>query len=287
MEQCLAICDEVGATGLELLHRRLDFLDALQRFGMGGQPVGHAFAVACGLVQPAQCRQHPRNTFRIPSTARLIPHAQPVCLQLVVAAILQEKQPQCLFRDLSERACRRDKDAETTEKERSTNCARVLSHRVPRRDVPDLVPEHTGKLRFVIQKRQDPARDVDEAAGQRERIHCRLIHNRELPRKVRPFRELGELQADAAHVLLQRRVLVDPYLGFYLGVGFAAQGDLLGLAHQRELALAGDGVRRACRGDRRHSERCGPKSAARVKQFSPVLATHDVTRLAESDSLRH
>jgi hypothetical protein len=75
LKQCLAIGDEVGATGLELLHRRLDLLHAQQWFGMRGQPVRYAFPVASRFVQPAECRQHPRNPFRIPSAAGFIPRA--------------------------------------------------------------------------------------------------------------------------------------------------------------------------------------------------------------------
>ena len=54
---------------------------------------------------------------------------------------------------------------------------------MPRRDVSDLVAEHSRELRLVIEERQDAARDVDEAARQRERVDRGLIHDRELPRQ--------------------------------------------------------------------------------------------------------
>ena len=44
---------------------------------------------------------------------------------------------------------------------------------MPRGDVADLVAEHAGELRFVVQEREDAARYVDVAAGQRERVDRR------------------------------------------------------------------------------------------------------------------
>ena len=67
--------------------------------------------------------------------------------------------------------------------------ARVLLRRVPRGDVRDLMAQHAGQLRLVVEIRQDAARDVDEAAGQRKRVDRRVIDDRERPRQVRPVRQ--------------------------------------------------------------------------------------------------
>ena len=121
---------------------------------------------------------------------------------------------------------------------------------MPGRDVPDLVSQHAGQFRLVGEERQDTARDVDEPAGKRERVDGGLVDHRELPWQARALRELGEPQADAAHVLLQLRIVVDAHLRADLGVRLLAERDLLRFAHQRELALPGHGVRGTGRAQR-------------------------------------
>ena len=72
----------------------------------------------------------------------------------------------------------RHEDAADEHAERRAHAARVLLRRVARGDVADLVPEHADELRFVVEIRQDAARDVDEPAGQRERVDGRRIDAR-------------------------------------------------------------------------------------------------------------
>ena len=62
---------------------------------------------------------------------------------------------------------------------------------------------------------------------------------------MRPMRQLGEAIADVRDVALQLGVVVDTHLAADFGVGLLADGDFLRLAHERELALAGDGIGRA------------------------------------------
>ena len=52
-------------------------------------------------------------------------------------------------------------------------------------DVADFVTHDRGQLGFVAEERQDAARDVDEAARQRERVHRLLVDDRERPRQIR------------------------------------------------------------------------------------------------------
>ena len=126
---------------------------------------------------------------------------QLVRLQLVVAAVFQEQHAERLPSRSDRRAARRNEDAQRAERGDAAD-AFVLPRRMPRGDVADLVAEHAGQLRFVVEKRQDAARDVDEAARQRERVDCRLIDDGELPGQVRPLGELRELEADVADVLV-------------------------------------------------------------------------------------
>ena len=81
------------------------------------------------------------------------------------------------------------------EPEAAAGRARVLLRGVPRRDVPDLMAQHAGQLGLVVQIRQDAARDVDEAAGQRERVDRRMIDDGERPRQVRPMRQRARAAA--------------------------------------------------------------------------------------------
>jgi hypothetical protein len=52
----------------------------------------------------------------------------------------------------------------------------------------------------------------------------------------------SEAQADVRDVPLHLLVVVDPHLAPDLGVGLLADGQLLGFAHQVELALPGHGI---------------------------------------------
>ena len=120
--------------------------------------------------------------------------------------------------------------------------SRVLPHRVPSGHVADLVPEHAGQLRLVVQVRQDAARDVDEAAGQRERVDGGHVHDRELPGQVRALRRARQAQADVRHVALEALVAIARHRALHLGGGLPAHLDLLGLGHHRDLLPAGHRV---------------------------------------------
>jgi hypothetical protein len=97
----------------------------------------------------------------------------------------------------------------------------------------------------TCEKRENAARDVDEAAGQGKSVDRRLIHDGELPRQPRPLGLLCHAEADVADVLLQRRVVVDAHLLADLPVGLLPHRDFLALAHERELTTAGHRVRGA------------------------------------------
>ena len=99
-------------------------------------------------------------------------------------------------------------------------------------DVANLMAEHAGQFRLVVEVRQQAARDVDVAAGQRESVHRRDVDHREAPGQVGAFRGLRQAHADTLHVLLQPAVRVEAHLGPDLRVRLLAQLDLLSLTHQ-------------------------------------------------------
>ena len=75
------------------------------------------------------------------------------------------------------------------------------------RHMADLVAEHADQLCFVVEVWKDAARDVNVAAGKRERIDSRRIQHRKAPRQIRPLRSLRELHAQVLHVPLQVVIL--------------------------------------------------------------------------------
>ncbi len=209
---------------------------------MRGQPVGNPPPAAVRLVQPRERAQHPSNAGRVPSRGRGVLHAQPVGLQLVVASVLQEHDAKRGLGEVLEGARLRHEDAQQGDAKPRGCGLGVALRRMSGGDVPDLMPEHAGKLRLVAQVRKDAAREIDVAPRQGEGVDCRLVDNREAPGQPGPLRCLCQPQADIRHVPLQLRIVVQPHLAADFPVVLLAELDLLRLAHERELPLAGGGV---------------------------------------------
>jgi hypothetical protein len=106
----------------------------------------------------------------------------------------------------------------------------------------DLVTKDAGQLGLVVQVGQDAAREIDIAARDSERVDGLAIYHREGPWQAGAVRLPCEAQADVRDVPLHFLIVVDAHLPSDLGVGLLPDGELLGFAHQVELALAGDGV---------------------------------------------
>ena len=88
----------------------------------------------------------------------------------------------------------------------------LLLLQVLRGDVADLVAEHGGEVRLVLEVRQDAARDVDVAAHGREGVDVVGVDDREVPLELGPLADRGELLADALDVLLELEVAVHAHL---------------------------------------------------------------------------
>src|SRR5207247_74771 len=89
-----------------------------------------------------------------------------------------------------------------------------------------------------------------------------------MPRQVRPFAHMRELQTKRADVFLQRAIAVDAHFAADFGVLLLTDLDFLRLAHQRELALAGHWIGRAA-GTRRDRDRENQKGATHDRRFTP------------------
>ena len=123
-------------------------------------------------------------------------------------------------------------------------------------DVPDLVPQHARQLGLVAGQRQQPAGDVDVAAGQREGVDHVAVEKPEGELLLLERSDVLQPLADAGDILLELGVPVEPAeLGQHLLVLLAPDLGLLGRAHEDAVAtLLGAG--RGCRstGQRRHQK---------------------------------
>ncbi len=87
---------------------------------------------------------------------------------------------------------------------------------VPQRHVRDLVREDSGKLAFGACVFDDAAVYVNEAAGQRERVDVRGVHDAEAVLKLRSSRIRRQPLSDAVDVRVGLRVIDDGKLLFCL-----------------------------------------------------------------------
>ena len=141
-------------------------------------------------------------------------------------------------------------------------------------------PRTAGQLGLRAQVGHDAAGDVDEAAGQRKGVDDRIVDHLEGPGQVRPLRLCRELLAESRYIALRRLVGVQAERRRDLLIGLAAHLDLLRLADQRQLALAGRRVHRAADDQRRDHGRRRQHAQTRVHSSSIILSL--LSRLADA-----
>src|SRR5258705_9299187 len=125
------------------------------------EPVGDAVALPGRFVETPERREHIGHARRIPVAGGCVLRAELIGLQFEVAAVFQKQDSERLLSELAEWTGGRHEDAEGDKTDGSANRACVLLCGVPRGDVRGLVTEDAGKLRLVVEERQDPPRDVD------------------------------------------------------------------------------------------------------------------------------
>ena len=194
---------------------------------------------------------HVDHVLRVVAVARQVLGAELVGLRFLVAAVRGDVAGRGRLRDLAREVGR-------------AAHARAFEHRAKHRGgqhadagallaggalrtvagghVADLVADHAGQLGLAVEVGHDPARHVDIAAGQREGVDLRAVEHGEGPLEVGPVRLRGQALAELVHVGLQLCVGVGAVFLQHPLVGFLAFGDLVLLAHDRALGLAGDGV---------------------------------------------
>ena len=198
--------------------------------------------LALPLPDPLQRRVGRRDLPRVVFRLRRIGDSQLIRLGLMVAAVLEEEEPQALGRDAAERPELGHEDRARDQAHRSDLLLRHLLRGVPRRDVAGLVTQHARQLGLRVHVRQDSPRDVDVAAGDRERVHDRRVEEAVMPLEVRQVRGLADALADPVHVFGERGVSVEAVLGDDRRVGVLAHLELFVLRDEGDLPLAGRGI---------------------------------------------
>lgn len=218
--------------------------------------------------EPAEGFVGAGNLPGIPAGGGRVADSERVGLRLVVAPVLEHQQPERLFGGAAVATERRREDAGQPESQPGQLLLRDLPRRVSRGDVADFVPEHAGELRLRVEVGEDAARDVDVAAGHRERVDDRIVEHGEVPVEVGQLADLREPLSDAVHVSREPGVVVLAVLGDRRRKALATDLLLLLGADQRELSPAGRRVDRAARSQ--GEERAAGEHAREPSSDAPV-----------------
>ncbi len=211
------------------------------------------------LAEPTEGAEEARTLGPVVAREPGVAHAGQVSFALGVPTVAQEEQlcarPPVVQDPLSH-APSPDGPAEhgrAEQPELSELRPRRLHRGVPPEDVPDLVPEHDGQLRLVLEVGHQPTGDVDVTARQRERVGDGRVEHPERERRVADLcgrvrvrvGARGEhVAGDAVHVGRHTRVVVQTELGHDLGVGLAPDLDFLLPGVRGSLRLTGNEVGR-------------------------------------------
>ena len=230
----------VAEFGWQLDDLGLDPADPVGGIGVGGLPIGDLSAG--GVLHPIEGAEDVGHLLGVIAGAGHVAETEIVGLSFVVAAELEEEHLEPgggIARVGAKILAGRGGDAET---ELGELLLAHLFHRVAGRDMADLVTEHRDQLGLGVEMAEDSAGDVDIAAGVGERVDQRIVEDVEGPGKMGALRRGSELLAEVVDIGLPLLVRILAERRENLGFGLAAHGDLLGLAHEGELAFAGGGV---------------------------------------------
>ena len=153
-----------------------------------------------------------------------IRHAQLVGLALIVAAVFQKQQARALRQRLGDGGYPLREDGAQQQRPRGQRRASLLLFAVAGRYVAQLVAQHPGKLRLVVEMRHNAAREVHVAIGRGKGVYHRRIEDGKLVTKIGPAGNGGHLLAFLVDEFLQGRVVEQTKLGNYLRVGLLGRG---------------------------------------------------------------
>ena len=136
-----------------------------------------------------------------------------VRLRLDVAAVLQEQRIETETTDRIDdlRRSRTDFSAEKSAENTDAGLCEVGLRRlmcpVPQRDMGNLVRHDAGDFALIACIVENAAIDVDEPAGERERINIRRIHHSEAILKLRAARVRRKSLSDRVHICSHLRII--------------------------------------------------------------------------------
>jgi hypothetical protein len=90
--------------------------------------------------------------------ARAVADAEAVGLRLVVSTVLQQEKSETRAAGLRDRRPAGGKNGRADQADLRQRRLRILRRRMPGRDVPDLMAQHAGELRLVVQECEDAER---------------------------------------------------------------------------------------------------------------------------------
>ena len=227
----------------------LDPLPAMLGVRVGREPFGNP----APTLRRAHAVEHPEHVGHLARIVIPAPHvaeAQVVRLALVVAGVLEEQHVQRAAREPRVALELRARDGADDEAHLRELLLRDPAGGVAGGDVADFVPHDAGQLRLRVEMGENPARHVDEAAGQGERVHHGIVDDVERPGEAGSLRRGGEPGPELLYVALQGRIRIEADGRRDLPVVLPPHLDLLGLADQRQLLRPGGGVRGARGGAR-------------------------------------
>jgi hypothetical protein len=216
-------------------------LVAVTGVGVGRQPAGHPTRFRL-LREPVQ---HPERLGALRGVvveSDRVAEPERVRLVLVVTAELEKEQPQAQLREVSIAPQLGNRNHPDAHPQRHELLAAHLRGAVPSGHVSHLVAHHHGELGLGVEVGEDAPGHVDEASGEGEGVHRRIVDEAEGPGQLGPFCALGDGVAELSDIVLQSGVVVDTERRHRVLILLLAKGNLLPFAHEHELLLPGGRV---------------------------------------------
>ncbi len=260
-------------------------LDARCGVGMGARPFGQGSCIArqplVEAVLRGQAFEHGGERRRVIACAHQILDAQIVRLRFLPARIAERRQLRA-GADAAPEQTRQPRIAADRADDRLSQRAeyrvalgdRLALLAVARRDMRDLVAQHRGQFGLVVHQRDELARRIDIAAGDREGVVHRAVEQGHVER-------VGIRRKPRLH----RRAPPDPLDigGLRPGISTAKFGDQPGICLRALLALRCGDRRRLSGGQRRgigHSH-CTARERKRCCREQPDILGHPDSSLID------
>jgi len=232
-----------------LVHRRLP----VTRVGMRRQKRGHS-PLRLRHVHLVEHLEKISHLVRIKTHLRGVFRPQLVRLPLIITTELQKQQLQPLHGHLPHLRNLRRQNHPPDQRQLPQRLLRLLTHRMTRRHMTHLMPQHTHHLRLVVELRQDTPRQVNVPPRHRKGIHHRRIHHPHMILQVGTVRDLPHFITQLLYIILEFLVRIYPEGGQHLRIIRLPHGYLLRLRHKHDLPLPRHRIDRTRRYHHQHRE---------------------------------